>query len=343
MKWTVETISELRGYTVEWAEPDSFYLSRRNEIFHATSLKPPFEKIGTATAPAWKSIVSRVRLAQRLLRFAVTNVIPLKNGETFVAFDKSIGVIRNGKFQILKNLVRPCRILRAACAIDGKGDVYFGEYIDNATRGAMRIYRYRQGADALEIAYTFPEKTIRHVHGIYFDEFTESLFCLTGDADDECCFWRSNDGFRTIERVGTGDETWRAVSVQFKKDAFYYGMDAEYQTNHIYKIDRRTLDRKSLGEVNGTVFYSKKIGADLFFATTAENAPSQIENVAAVWHVDENDHLQKIASFKKDRRHPSLFMFGIIHFPFVNRLENELYLHVVGVEEDNQVFRLRRG
>lgn len=343
MKWTIENVPELDGYVVEWAEPDNFYLSRRNELFHANSLKPPFKKIATADAPVWKTAASHLRLAQRLLRFAVTNVILLKNGDLFVAFDKTVGVVRDGKYQTLKNLVRPCRILRSACGIDGNnGDVYFGEYIDNATRGTMRIYKYTSGTDALEIAYTFPPNTIRHIHGIYFDIYTNSLFCLTGDVDEECCFWQSFDGFKTIRKVGAGDETWRAVSVLFDESSFYYGMDAEYRTNHIYKVNRRTLERKSLGEVSGTVFHSIKIGADLFFTTTAENAPSQTENVAAVWHVDADDNLQNIVEFKKDRWHPSLFMFGKIHFPFVNRLENELYLQVVGVEEDNQTFRLKR-
>jgi len=120
-------------------------------------------------------------------------------------------------------------------------------------------------------------------------------------------------------------------------------MDAEYRTNHIYKVDRRTMERKSLGEVNGTVFHSIKMGDDLFFTTTAENAPSQLENVAAVWHIDANDNLTNLHSFKKDFWHPSLFMFGKIHFPFVNRLKNELYMQVVGVEEDDQMFVIKRS
>ena len=44
MKWTVEKISELKGYTVEWAEKNNFYLSRRNEIFHSTTLQTAVQK-----------------------------------------------------------------------------------------------------------------------------------------------------------------------------------------------------------------------------------------------------------------------------------------------------------
>lgn len=341
MRWIVESVPELKGFAVEWAEPDNFILSRRNQLFHSTSLKPPFKQIAMIDAPSWKQALSRLRLAQRLLRFIVTNVIPLANGDLFVTFDKTVGVVRNGKFQALTGLARPCRVLRSACAIDPGGDIYFGEYLTNEERGAMRIYRHTPGADSLHIAYTFPPNNIRHIHGLYFDEFTKSIFCLTGDAEQESQILRSFDGFQTVEIVGRGDETWRAVSVLFTEEAFFYGMDAEFRSNHIYKVARKDVGRTSLCEVDGTVFYSKQLGANLFFTTTAENAPSQKENVAALWHIDEDERCRNLISFKKDRWHPTLFMFGTIHFPCVNRLENELYFQLVGVEGDNQTLRVR--
>ncbi len=341
MNWTIEPVPELRGYAVEWAEAGNFYLSRRNELFHSETLKPPFKSLVKIDAPSWKTAVSNFRLAQRVLRFMVTNVVPLAGGDLFVTFDKSVGIVRDGKYQALTGMNRPFRVLRFGCAVDKSGDLFFGEYIDNAERGEMRIYKYTPGADSLEIAHTFPPNSIRHIHGIYFDKFSDSLFCLTGDDDKECCIWQSFDKFKTINTIGRGDETWRAVSVLFNEKSFFYGMDAEYRTNHIYKVERENLERKSLGEVNGTVFYSKRIGDDLFFTTTAENAPSQTENVAALWHVDAADNLNKLISFKKDRWHPALFMFGTIHFPYANKLENELYFQLVGVEEDNRTFHVK--
>lgn len=341
MKWIVENVPELRGYAVEWAEPGNFYLSRRNQIFHSKNLKPPFKNIAAIDAPFWKKAASNFRLAQRVLRFMTTNIIPLPNGDLFVTFDKSVGIVRRGKFEPLKNFARPCRVLRRACAVDAKGDVYFGEYIFNKERGEIRIYRYRHETENLEIARAFPPGAVRHIHGLYYDRFTDSIFCLTGDLENECRIIRSFDGFQTIETVGQGDETWRAVSVLFQKDSFFYGMDAEYRANHIYKVDRASLERKSLGEVSGTVFYSNQLGEDLFFTTTAENAPSQTENVAALWHVDARENLQELISFKKDRWHPLLFMFGTIHFPYANRLAGELYFQLVGVKKDNQTFRVK--
>jgi hypothetical protein len=341
MKWTIESVPELRGYTIEWAEANNFYLSRRNVLFHSKNLKQPFEQIAVIDAPFWKQTASSIRLAQRLLRFMVTNVIPLKNGDIFVTFDKSVGIIRKGKFQTLRGLKRPCRVLRSACAMDKNGDIYFGEYLANDERGEMSVYKYKQGADSLEIAYIFPQNSIKHIHGIYFDEFTDSLFCLTGDDEKECKILRSFDGFQTTEIVGEGDETWRAVSVLFNQENFYYGTDAEFRSNHLYKVNRANLHRETLGEVDGTVFYSKSLGNELFFATTAENAPSQKENVAALWQVDNFGKCEILAKYKKDHWHKTLFMFGTIHFPCVNKQENELYFHVVGVKEDNQTFRIK--
>lgn len=341
MNWKVEEVPQLRGFTVEWAENGNYYLSSRNRIYHSVDLQPPFKQIAVVTGPKWKQIASNFRLAQRLLRFMVTNVIPVGNNDLFVTFDKSVGVIRGGVYSELKGLVRPCRVLRSACAVDEGGDLYFGEYLANDERGEMRIYKYAQGSDELEIAYTFPPNSIKHIHGLYYDKFTRSIFCLTGDNDHECQIVRSSDGFKSIEVVGSGDESWRAVSILFDHTHFYYGTDAEFRANNICKVNRKTLEREDLGEVSGTVFYSKMIGDDLFFTTTAENAPSQKENVAALWKVSRDGVLSEVDKFDKDHWSPTFFQFGTIHFPSGNNVQTELYFSLVGVVEDNRTFRCR--
>lgn len=338
---TIEPVPDLEGYTVEWAGPESYILSQRNQLYRSRSLKPPFAHLASIDAPRWRRLAARSRLVQRLLRFMVTNVVPLPNGDIFVTFDKSAGIVSSGRYRPLDGLLRPCRVLRSACAVDGQGNVFFGEYLANNERGAVRVYKLSAGANVLETAYTFPERTIRHVHGIYYDEFSGSLFCLTGDREDESRIIRTADGFCTLEVVGSGDESWRAVSMLFTPEAIYYGTDAEFRTNQIYRIDRKTSDRRPLGNVSGTVFYSKRVGETLFFATTAENAPSQTENVAAIWTINQQDEVEEVAKLRKDRWHPTLFMFGTIHFPYESRFDDEILFSVVGVEGDGRTFRLR--
>ncbi len=342
VNWRAEEIKELAGYTVEWAEPGLFYLSKRNVLYRTADLTQPFVKIGEVEASVVKGAASRLRLLQRLFRFMFTNVVPLEDGRVFVTFDKTAGIFEEGNYRALDGLVRPCRVLRSACAADDSGDLYFGEYLANTDRGEMRVYRLPKGGSRIEEAYVFPRGSIRHIHGIYFDEIKRELLCLTGDDEDECRILRTSDGFAHVDVVGEGDESWRAVSILFGQDSYFYGTDAEYRANLVYQMDRNTLERRELGEVNGTVFYSKRVGESLFFATTAEDAPSQTENVAAIWHVMPGGSTERVVSFPKDRWHTALFMFGLIHFPYMNAFDDRLYFSIVGVEGDGATYKLVR-
>lgn len=343
MNWSVVEIPELRGYVVAWSEPGNYLLSRRNLIYRSADLKPPFTPIAEFPASALRKAVGFSRLGQRLIRFSCNVVMPLANGEIFVSFDLEIGVIRDGSVTRLAGLKRPCRILRSGAAADHDGRVYFGEYFGNPGKEAVYIYRYTPGDDRVEVVHTFAPGEARHVHGIYRDSFDDSLVCLTGDADIECRMLRTRDGFATIETIGSGDESWRSVSALFTDDAIYYGTDAEYRTNSIYRLDRATGDREELGKVSGTVFYSSLFGGGKFFATTAENAPSQVENVAGIWCVGEDDSLVPIGSYPKDRWHTTLFGFGTIFLPHTSSPLTRLFLSIYATQDDAKTFEIVRS
>jgi hypothetical protein len=201
-----------------------------------------------------------VRPAQRALRFMYWNVLPLADGSIFLTFGKNIGLYRDGKIRVLAGLERPCRILRRGAALAADGNVYFGEYLLNRERGPMRVYRYTPGADRVEIVHVFPAGSVRHIHGVFDDPYDGSLWVLSGDVGDECRFMRTTDAFRTIEVIGSGDETWRSVSMLFAPDAIYYAMDAEFTQNYLYRIDRKTHERTRLAAVNGPVYSVARVG-----------------------------------------------------------------------------------
>lgn len=340
MKWKVLEIPELEGYVVEWSEPGNYLLSRRNKIYKSVDLHPPFKLVAEFNAPLLRKLVSSIRLAQRLLRFSVSNLIPLNNGDLFVAFDRSIGVVRNGKFLDLDGLERPCRILRSGVARDTTGHLYFGEYLDNRDRGPINVYKYTEGSDSVSLIYTFPKDSIRHIHGIYFDPFGESLFCLTGDRGGECMIIRTSDEFQTLETIGSGDETWRAVSLLFSEEALFYGTDAEFRTNQLFKLNRISREKRALGSVKGTVFYSTHFLGDSFFGTTVEKFTDKEGNTAAIWSVGPDENPVKLAEFRKDRWNPTFFGFGTIYFPHISSLKSRLFFHISAAEPDNKTFEI---
>lgn len=347
-EWKVEAVPALHGYAVEWLEPGRAFLSRKNRIYRATTPTGKRELVGTVTAPSWQRLVSGTRLGQRLLRFMAYNVVPFPDGTIFVTFAKQVGVFSGGSYRTLHGMSRPCRVLRRGCAPAPDGSVYWGEYISNENRGSITIYRYRPGTERAEVVHAFEPGEVRHVHGIYTDPYTNALWCVVGDRPHECRILRTHDGFKTLETIGQGDETWRTVSLLFTRDAVYYASDAEFRANQIYRLDRRTGKRETLGEVDGPVFYSLAMGEDLFFASTAELCPSQEKPQATLWHVVPSGEVKPVFSRRKDlfRLHAMtvLFMMGTLHFPAGPGLDGETYISGVGLQGlDNRTVRLRRG
>ena len=343
--WVVEEVPALRGLAVEWAEPGRLILSRRNMLLQTEAPDRPQRLLGAFPAPAWKALAARSRKAQRLLRFLFYNVVVLDGrGALFVTFDKQAGVYADGRFTPVSGLDRPCRVLRGACALDVDGSVYFGEYLSNPERGRMRIYRVAAGSRHAEVVHVFAPGCIRHIHGIYRDPHTGALWCVTGDGEKECRMLRTSDGFRTIEEVGGGDETWRCVSLQFTPSHVYYASDAEFRENAIFRLDRATGERAEIGKIDGPVYYTAAVGEDRFFAVTAELCPSQKTREAGLWHADAQDRVERIAAFSKDRLPVSGFLPGTLHFPMGPGLPDELYFHTVGFTgSDGRTYRARRA
>jgi hypothetical protein len=151
------------------------------------------------------------------------------------------------------------------------------------------------------------------------------------DLEHECRVPRTADRLKTLEVIGQGDETWRTVSMVFKPDAVYYGMDEEFRQNHLYKIDRSTLERKQLANVDGPVYYSTQTRSHPFFGVTAEGCPSQVETCASLWAIDSGDDVSRIESFEKDA-FPNLFMPGTIHFPLSSGTPESLYCYFLGLK-----------
>jgi hypothetical protein len=337
--WCVHEQSAFGDCLVEWEAPDELIVSRRRALFHADRHTLALRPLALFPAGPLRSRLSRVRPLQRLLRFAYYNVVKLPDGALFLSFDCDVAVLRDGRIHRVGGLARKARILRGACAVTAAGDVCFGEYLRNEARSPIRIYRLPAGSDRVEIARTFEAGAIRHVHGIYADPWSDALWCVTGDRPSECRIMFSTDGFRTVELAGSGDESWRCVSLQFTPEAIYYGSDAEFEQNHIYRVDRQTLRREQLTAVDGPVYYSARRNGSLFFGVTAERCPSQSAPVAAIWHVGVDGRCRRILMVEKDAWPVRLFLPGTIHFPAGPGASGDLLFHGVALRGmDNRNF-----
>ena len=331
MKFSATPIPELNGYICEWAESNSYIFSLRNKLYLTDSISSPLEFIGSFPEPLAVRFFCRFSLIRRLLRKSFYNVIPLRNGTYFVSYDRQVGVIKDQEFIPFTAIKTSFRILRSAAAIDDQGNVFFGEYSSNDDRKSVKIYKYSQDSNILEIVHVFTEGLIRHIHGIYYDEYTKSLWCLCGDVGTENKILYSKNEFKTITVVGSGDETWRGVSILFTKKYFYYGMDAEFTDNYIIRVDRSNYSRKKIGKVNGPVYYSYKHNNQLFFAVTAELCPSQSDKYASLYVINSNENFERILDIKKDIFSVKYFLPGAFYFPAGEGVNGDILFNTIAL------------
>ena len=307
-------LRRVSSYSIEWAEPGYCLFSRGPYLFRAEAPDASPSLLLEFPASRWMRAVSALRPSQRMLRALFYNVIRLPSREMLLTFGREILLFRRGRFHPLEGLVHRTRVLRGACAVLPNGDVYFGDYLRGPRPTCSRIYRLPAESNRLEIVHEFERGSILHIHGVHRDPYDGSLWAVTGDRVAENRMLRSRDGFASVEVVGEGDETWRCITLRFTATAVYYGTDAEYTQNRLYRLDRRTGVRSTLCALDGPVYYSTAVGPHLFWGVAAEMCPSQHERRGSLWHLHD-DRPALVHTFEKDALPWRLFMPGTVEFP----------------------------
>ncbi|MGM0389225.1 hypothetical protein [Natrinema limicola] len=133
------------------------------------------------------------------------------------------------------------------------------------------------GGKTWTTAATLPN--VRHIHAVQTDPYTDDIWITTGDRDEECLIGRLQDG--TIEIVGSGDQSWRAVELAFTPTAVLWGVDSVYtEQKPIRALSRAQFDTvdpepETVHEVSSSVYYAETIAVDgeqwVLFSTAMES------------------------------------------------------------------------
>jgi len=220
---------------------------------------------------------------------------------------------------------------------DGKF-LYYGVYDRNKHRKSISVYRYSLRKNLWDEFYSF--KNIRHIHGVFWDEYQSNLWVTTGDFDHESFIIRF-DKKGIPFTVATGSQQTRTVDLLFTKDFVFYATDAPDDPNYIYRIDRNSGGIEKLQQLGGPVFWGIKVGNWLFFSTVVE--PSEVNRTDAVelWGSnDQGDSWRKIKEFKKDIGHMKLFQYGQLKFPYGPGDHEHLWFTPYATEQNHQILRI---
>ena len=263
----------------------------------------------------WKyGWLSRCSLSRRLVRAEITALYLLRNGSE-IAIAKG-GLFRKGKdannYKKCFDIPRGSKPLNI-CVVPN-GHIFWGEYFQNIEKLPVNIYGSFDNGRSWQIVFTFPSGSINHIHGVYFDSFTNRIWVVTGDRENECIIGYTENEFNTFVEVYRGGQEYRTCQLFFYKDFIVYGTDSQYQQNVIKFFDRKTLKITELQKVQGSVIKSGQVGDVSFLSTTVEPSKVNTDKYAHLWVTKDGLHWEERYKAKKDRL-PSIFQFGTFEFP----------------------------
>ena len=260
-------------------------------------------------------LLSRFKLTRRFVRAEVTGLYFLRSGDRLVVAKKGLFLqIKNeSRIEKLFSMPRGSKPLNICIAPSGK--VFFGEYFQNMGKQAVNIYGSDDNGQTWNIVFTFSEGNINHIHGLFFDKYTNRIWVATGDRENECIIGYTEDEFKTVVEVFRGGQEYRTCQLFFYKDFIVFGTDTQYQQNVIKKFDRKTLEITELQKVQGSVIKGGQVGDVAFISTTVEPSDVNTDKWAHLWVTKDGLHWEEKYKAKKDWLPATLFQFGTFEFP----------------------------
>lgn len=293
-----ETVIGARGYKLF-----SYDLISRKTAFYAKVIDNKY------------SILSNFFLTKRFFRAEITNLYTLNDGSEILIAKKGL-FKRNkdsNKFRKCFSIIRGSRPINLC--ITPSGYIFFGEYFSNFDQKAVHIYSSKDNGNSWDIVYTFNSGNINHIHGLFYDKYTQNVWVITGDRENECIIGYTSDQFLTFEEVFRGDQEFRSCNLLFYKEYIVYITDSQYIKNQIRKIDRKTLSIETLQEIESSCIYAGKNNKFAYVSTTIEPSEVNLDKYSHLYISSDGILWKDVAKYKKDIWHTGAFQFGSIQFP----------------------------
>lgn len=288
------------------------------------------EHIGTLEDTKYARM-ARHKFTRRLMRAEITSFYELRDGAMLVIAKK--GFFRKEKnehvFRKVFCVPRGSKPLNVCFSNDGMA--YFGEYFQNIDKTEVHVYGSDDGCKTWRVVYTFSEGNINHIHGLFFDPYTNRIWILTGDRENECIIGWTDDGFRSLHVELRGGQEYRSCQLFFYKEFVVYATDSQYIENEIQAIDRKTLRIKSLGKIQGSAIKGGQNGMFSYLSTTVE--PSKVNNdrYSYIWVSCDGITWREIFKIKKDNW-PSIFQYATMEFPHYSTSIDRLFFSARAVK-----------
>lgn len=275
------------------------------------------------------------RLSRRALRLDKCNVYYTK---------ESLVIVRQGDVyyynlmerKLVKTLnLKNCRnFLHQSISESPEGFIYMGEYGANKEKGSVPVYRSTDKGKSWELIFEFKPGQIKHIHGCYYDKYSDQIWVCTGDFKGENYLVCGNKDFSEVNWIGNGEQVYRACNVFFEPKKVHWIMDSQLETSFHVVYDRVSKEIEINKKFLGPVWYIKRLTDGVFLATTAhEVGDGVLDDYAHVYWSKDLENWELLKSFKPDGLPKKYFKNSIISFPDGKFSSKEAYMFFEAVKK----------
>ena len=331
-----ETDISLHTGRVLYVSGSEIWMSKRQRLFvsHDGGLScNPHAKLPLTCAREW---LTALPYGTRLGRVGFHHFIKTSASSAIIIAHRGIFALDIGQ----KRLKQVARLhgSRPLSLCIHEDRLYYGEYRSNPERSPVHVWSSNINGQDWQPIWQFNH--IRHVHGVYHDPYTSSMWVTTGDEDSESAIWCTDDQFKSLRKVAGGSQMQRTIKLLFTKTHIYFGSDAPEKQNYIWRMKRADLQLERLCAVGGSVFSGTIIGEHLFFATAVEPSTTNRSRFVELWTSPNGESWAISKKYRKDMLPMKYFQYGQIFFPNGPGDDNHLWYTPFSTQNNEHTFRI---
>ena len=296
---------------VLWVSRDRLYKAIGRHLYYSNNDGEDWSLVASLPFSNLKSLSILTDTSARLCRTGFHHLNVLDNGSLLVFANQSIYLLEKKSSRF--NYVGSMRSSKPLVVSVQGNTIVYGEYTRNAKRKPVPLYKSDDAGLTWYCVHQFED--IRHIHGVFFDKFSDKYWITSGDSDLESCIWRTDRNFSKFEKVLSGSQKYRAVQLSFDPEFIYFGSDAPHEANHIYRLSRENGRVDRLMEVGAPVFFGTTISNHYFFSTAIEKSTYMDIESANLWSSKGGSDWQCVFNLKRSLLPLRIFQNGQILFP----------------------------
>lgn len=272
-----------RGLVLQHDDGTAVWATRGYSIYRSDD-GAAFERVGHVRPPMGEPWGGYLRTLRRVFGYQeLVELLPIDDERLLVLSGGCVSVLnlRSGVARRTHQLRYFGRgkgrgLMAFGLCRDLQGALYFAEYVTESGDRPTGIWKSSDEGETWALCYEFAPTDIRHIHAVQCDPHDGALWIGTGDRDEHCFVGRSTDGGASFEWVGHGRQIHRTCAFAFFDDAVVWGMDADFEPNHVIRWHRASGEVTVDGDLPDATYYASRISGSHALLGVAQG-------VAQVW------------------------------------------------------------